>query len=142
MSLSHTFVNMNQPEKSFYRVSIKALIFNAERKFLLLEQPNGYWDLPGGGLDYGEDYMACLTREIDEEVGGRIERVSPAPLLAYSTTNLRNMMVYNVIYDVALKDKELIPSDECISIRFVSSKEAATLNIVPGVKCFLELSSL
>lgn len=133
---------MNQPEKSFYRVSIKALVSDSEHRFLLLEQPNGYWDLPGGGLDYGEDHIACLSREIREEIGGTLVSVSQSPLLAYSTTNLRGMMVYNVIYAVTLQNETITVSDECIAARFVSPNDAANLQLVPGAQRFLELYPL
>lgn len=36
----------------FYRISIKALILNEARdKFLICQEDNGKWELPGGGLE-------------------------------------------------------------------------------------------
>ena len=37
---------------SFYRVSVKGLILDDSRRFLLICSDNGHWDLPGGGLDF------------------------------------------------------------------------------------------
>jgi 8-oxo-dGTP pyrophosphatase MutT (NUDIX family) len=33
----------------------------------------GAWDLPGGHLALGEDFVECLQREVDEETGLRVE---------------------------------------------------------------------
>jgi 8-oxo-dGTP diphosphatase len=36
---------------------------------LLLREADGSWELPGGGLEHGEDARAALPREIAEETG-------------------------------------------------------------------------
>lgn len=47
----------------YYRVSIKALILNeAREKFAVTLEDNGFWELPGGGLDHGESPAECLRR--------------------------------------------------------------------------------
>lgn len=61
---------MKRIPNNFYRVSIKALILNKARtKFAAVLEDNGYWELPGGGLDWGESPETCLRREILEEMG-------------------------------------------------------------------------
>lgn len=56
--------------KCFYRVSIKAVIFNTQGKVLVVrEKNNPNWNLPGGGMDYGETEYEALQRELHEEVG-------------------------------------------------------------------------
>ena len=56
---------------SFYRVTVKGLMVK-DGKLLLLKESNnlsGQWELPGGGLDFGEDIHSALKREIEEEAG-------------------------------------------------------------------------
>ena len=53
----------------FYRISIKALILDEKKRFLLTKEDNGYWELPGGGLVFSENPRDCLAREIQEEMG-------------------------------------------------------------------------
>ena len=62
---------MTQVIKSgYYRVSLKALILDETRtKFLVAQEDNGLWELPGGGWDWGETHNACITRELSEEMG-------------------------------------------------------------------------
>lgn len=53
-----------------YRVSIKGLIRNSEGKVLVVKETGRtWWDLPGGGMDHGENIKSALAREMHEEVG-------------------------------------------------------------------------
>lgn len=53
-----------------YRISLKALIRNEKGEILVVkESGRDWWDLPGGGLDYGESIKQCLARELKEEIG-------------------------------------------------------------------------
>lgn len=61
---------LTQPYKCFYRVSLKAVIFNERGQVLVVrEKNNSSWNLPGGGMDYGETEREALARELCEEVG-------------------------------------------------------------------------
>lgn len=55
---------------SLFRISLKAYIENDKGEVLVAkEQGRTQWDMPGGGLEFGEDIKATLSREIEEEVG-------------------------------------------------------------------------
>lgn len=52
-----------------FRVSLKALIRNQYNHVLVVkESGRGYWDLPGGGMDHGDDFHRALARELAEEI--------------------------------------------------------------------------
>ncbi len=52
-----------------YRISLKALIRNEKDEVLVVKETNrDWWDLPGGGLDHGEEFEQGLARELKEEV--------------------------------------------------------------------------
>lgn len=54
------------------KASAKAVLFAEGNKILLLRKKGGGWDLPGGRLESGEDWIDGLSREIHEETGFRI----------------------------------------------------------------------
>jgi A/G-specific adenine glycosylase len=57
---------------------VTAAILQRDGKVLIARRPEngllgGLWEFPGGKLEEGEDLPACLRREIDEELGVKIE---------------------------------------------------------------------
>ena len=55
-----------------FEVSLKAAIFRDGKLMLLQESDTGFWELPGGRIDVGEERRAhaeILAREIAEELG-------------------------------------------------------------------------
>jgi len=49
-------------------VSVKGVLFIAD-EVVLLQNERDEWELPGGRLEAGEEPVACLAREIAEELG-------------------------------------------------------------------------
>jgi 8-oxo-dGTP diphosphatase len=129
----------------YYRVTIKALIQNEDGKFLLIrEKPDKYdyeWDLPGGGLDFGETVEQCLKREIQEEINLNIDTIeeNPSYFLIY-VHHARNRV--NVIYRTILKDYNFTPTEECFEIKFftveevLNNKEKMFPNVLEFVKIY------
>ncbi|MCA9341675.1 NUDIX hydrolase [Candidatus Saccharibacteria bacterium] len=59
----------NRKTDYLYRISIKGVILNDVGDILLVkESGRNWWDLPGGGMDHGEDIKTALAREMKEEV--------------------------------------------------------------------------
>jgi 8-oxo-dGTP diphosphatase len=55
-----------------FEVSLKAAIFCEGRLLLVREGDTGFWELPGGRIDVGEEWLShndVLAREIAEELG-------------------------------------------------------------------------
>ncbi len=56
------------------REAARAVVFDNEKNVALLHVSNfGYYKLPGGGLEEGEDIETALKRECMEEIGCEIE---------------------------------------------------------------------
>ena len=62
-------------------VSLKAAIVRDRQLLLLREADTGFWELPGGRIDEGEEWIPqaeVLAREIAEELGGAVA-IAPGP---------------------------------------------------------------
>jgi len=61
---------INRKTDYLYRVSIKAVIKDDKGHVLVVkEDGKTWWDLPGGGMDHGDDVRTAIKRELYEEVG-------------------------------------------------------------------------
>ena len=129
--------------KGFYRVSIKGLILDETRKkfAVLLDgfENKGWWELPGGGLEYGESPQECLKREIHEEMGLTVTEVAPLPSYYLIGKNMRENWTLNLVFEIKVKDLNFTQSEECMGLRFISPEEVGSINAFRTVK---ELAAL
>ncbi len=119
--------------KCFYRISVKALIFDETRtRFLLVKENKGTWEMPGGGIDWGEDARECLKREIFEEMGLEPIWIAEKPCHFFSFQCPKGIPKAQIIYEVTLKDLDFTPSDECIALEFCTIEMANELQLLPS----------
>lgn len=125
----------------FYRISVKALILNEEKdKFLICKKENGFWELPGGGLEWGATPKHDLPREIREEMNLDVTWMADNPSYFITCQNLkRDIWVANVIYETKLEHLNFTPSAECTEVRFVSSNDIVDLNVFFSVRHLSEM---
>lgn len=105
-----------------YRTSIKALIINNKRQLLLVKENGRGWDLPGGGLEWGEDPANALEREIKEELSCRsIVNIQPQLVVPWLNTTTNYHLLW-ILYFV-----EIIANDQSIEeqdrIKYFSLEE-------------------
>ena len=114
--------------------NIACLLINPEKKFLLIQRAPkddslpGFWELPSGGIDEGENMETSVIREVKEESGIDIpnEGLKLVDSESYSFTK-ENGDIKNVTettYLVSLKNTpEVILSDEHVNYQWVSLLE-------------------
>ena len=62
-------------ERARFRIGVFAVIERGGRYLLARRRDIGWWNLAGGGLEYGETVEEGLAREVREEIGVEIEIV-------------------------------------------------------------------
>ena len=89
---------------AYYRVSLKAVIWNTSGQVLCIKEESPFWELPGGGIDHGETVHEALARELNEEIGysGTFEADFIDIATLYDEPNQRCMML--IAYSVTLHD--------------------------------------
>ncbi len=119
----------------FYRVSAKGLCVRDD-KVLLIQDLTGrsdldsrpQYELPGGGVDFGEGFAETLARELKEETGLTVSWIDERPLFIWSTKyeHKRGMewfYVMTVVYLFDVVDLNFSPTVECKEIQFFSLDE-------------------
>lgn len=124
----------------FYRISVKAIIRNDANKFMLVREDNGLWELPGGGLDFGESPQEGLQREIWEEMRLKTSYIADQPKYFFTCINHKGVHISNVMYETSLEHEQFTPTPECMEIGYFSPKEVlAKKNMYPNVVAFAKI---
>lgn len=133
---------------SFYRVTVKGLFVKDGKILLFKESDNlsGKWELPGGGLNFGEDISQAIKREIEEESGLKIKNISEKPVYVWTWKfeHQRDMNWYYslvLVYRVEFENLDFRASDECEKIEFFSKEELNNIELchqTNGLKKFFD----
>jgi 8-oxo-dGTP diphosphatase len=108
-------------------VSQKAVILNEKGEFLVIHRtttapsnPNK-WDLPGGDLDFGEEAIKGLIREVKEETGLEIKDVKPFDVESH--IDEKGEFWVTIAYRAKTTSEEVILSFEHDEFRWVTARE-------------------
>ncbi|MBP9827489.1 NUDIX hydrolase [Candidatus Saccharibacteria bacterium] len=111
----------------YYRVSVKALITNQDGEVLVVNERGTGWDLPGGGLDWGEATIEALHREIEEELGCTAV-IDPQPVMIVpSNKDKHNQHVLWIIHRAKIDRDAITPTDDVQEKRFMSVADFRSL---------------
>ena len=120
----HGVINHNSSRRTdyLYRISMKCLVRNERGEVLVVkESGRSWWDMPGGGMDHGEDIRSTIAREMEEEVTMQgdfeykiIEVDEPKHL------NDHNFWQLRLIFEVTPKNMTFAPGDDGDEVAFIS----------------------
>src|SRR3989344_2900798 len=132
---------MKPPQESpdfpnaFYRVTVKGLCVRGGKVLLVHDftgrsdtDPSPEWELPGGGLDFGESFEDALRREVKEEMGLEIAWIEAAPTYVWTVKHgsgkgMEWYWICSVLFRFDVENLNFTPSEECREIRFFSQEE-------------------
>jgi 8-oxo-dGTP diphosphatase len=58
-----------------FNIRVYGILINENREILVLDETRGGYNFtkfPGGGLEWGEGFQECLSREFEEELGVKV----------------------------------------------------------------------
>lgn len=129
---------MSNIPNHYYRTSIKALILDEHKRFLLFKETSGFWELPGGGLDFGEKIEDCLIREMNEEASLEVIGVNSRPSYFITVINNDNVWKSMVIYETKIRNLDFKTSNECVEIGFFTVAEAKKEKLYFATEAFIK----
>lgn len=125
---------MDNENDKFFQISVKGLFFNAEGKLMMMQEPNGLWELPGGRVQKGEDLVECVRRECVEETGIDCQVLEQQPSIVYSTIDKEGRPRLMVYFKIHLDNLDFKASDECVAMKFFTKEEIRGLETFPQIK--------
>lgn len=116
---------ISMSSKALFHVTVKGIVAY-EGKLLLLKKVKpskdnyGYWELPGGGMEYNESPMEAVKREVLEETGLEVDVEG-----AVSTFHVvrKDKEIVGIIFLCYAKNNEVKLSAEHTEYVFVTQEE-------------------
>ncbi|MDO4712600.1 MAG: NUDIX hydrolase [Candidatus Saccharibacteria bacterium] len=94
-----------------YRVTVKGLVRDCQGRLLFVRERGGAWDLPGGGLEHGEEIFNALRREFREELRAEIDITAAPPIIIPTWHQKFDDPVLVIAYEVRLRNKPQTSSE-------------------------------
>lgn len=97
----------------------------------------GYWEMPGGKSDDGEDPRDAVVREIKEEVGIDVDPLLPAAVRSYKN---KNVFYVEIFFVCRIKDEkqEVVLSEEHSEYKWVTFEDVSKFETTEYVEGVLE----
>lgn len=130
---------MNNIYENYFQVTIKGLFFDNENKLLMIQDKYGLWELPGGRMKKGEEFIECLKRECREELGLDCEVLDTQPYFVCPAIDKEGVGRIVVSYRIKFSSLDFKKCDECVNIRFFGKDEIKNLPTYPQIKKLLDL---
>lgn len=128
--------------------SCNALICDGEQVLLVQRgRPpfQGYWSLPGGGVELGETLEQAVIREVREETGLLVEPIrclGHADAINYDEAGRVQFHYVIMHFECQLLGGALNAADDAADVRWVTPAEARHLQITDTVERALDWAGL
>ncbi|MBI4132449.1 MAG: NUDIX hydrolase [Candidatus Sungbacteria bacterium] len=124
-------------------VAQKAVILDSEGKLLTIRRSQthridpGGWDLPGGDLEFGEDPMVGIIREVREETGlSEVHNLAPYDVEGHVAVNQEYWVT--IAYRGNSGENKVTLSNEHDDFQWVTMSEFIKLKSSPKLRRFIQ----
>lgn len=129
--------NKPRPPKAVPNTRVSVIVFNQEKEILLVKHRKGqrqYWVLPGGRLEYGENFFECGVREVKEETGLEV-KADRIVYLSEAIAPDRSRHIVNVYLLAKLSGGTLRLGNESVlcGVEFMNPEKLRTMDLYPPV---------
>ncbi len=126
-----------RPARAIPTTRVSVIVINSEKQILLVKHRKAqrqYWVLPGGRLEYGENFYECGKREVKEETGLDVE-VEKIVFVSEAIAPDRTRHIVNVFLQAKLSGGTLKLGNEPVlaAVEFKDIEELKTLTLYPPV---------
>ncbi len=120
--------------------AVSAIVTDTQGSILLiLRTDNGYWSIPGGGLNPGESVSDATVREVREETGIDCEVTGlvgiysdPNHVAAYDDGEVRQE--FSICFTTRMMGGSLATSSESALVEFVPADAIPGLRMHPSIR--------
>ena len=99
------------------------------REALLMQNPDGTWELPGGKIEHGDTAAESLEREVEEETGLTVMDATPVETAVRKVKKRKKRGKFGVVYRCAFEAREVELSDEHVDFAWVTYDEVGRMNV-------------
>jgi 8-oxo-dGTP diphosphatase len=117
-----------------FHIDIKGLVFRDD-KVMLLKEPQGTWDLPGGRLEHGETFEQALQRECQEEMGVNCQVLDEIPYYAWPVHwKTKDVWLVYMAFRITVDSYDFKTTDECCGYEFLKPSEWNKVNVIDALQ--------
>lgn len=122
---------------NLFHLAVKGLVVCNHRFLVVQKLPKkehapGYWELPGGGLSFGESPEEALVREIAEETSLKVTVTHP--LFIWSFMKNSEKQVIGITYHCMTDSDDVVLSSEHLDYRWITREEIDQVQLMPELK--------
>lgn len=124
-------------KKGFTQVVVLAIIRHENKYLFTLRNEegsdmHGMWQIPGGGLEFGEKPLDTLHREVREELGTKIKLLHPEPTVDTEVRGKWQGIFISYLCELHEPNSKITLNHEASEFSWFTMEELSQVELLPG----------